>query len=302
MLTTRILTPMLFIAATLLGCKAEDPPEDGPPPPLAAEDAAESFARQICASLYACECSGAGDFGSEDACVEELRVELQASIDEALAAGGTWDDDCAGSLVAAWKTWQCLGPVSARREMNYDPRMCPALKGTLAPGADCNVSSIGDDCRVGSVCVSGVCVETEVPIPIGGVCVFDWQELPCVAEGYCAYDSDSDVSTRICAPLPSEGDACDGDYSCGPSSLNLMCNYETLTCEVGPAAGEPCFEGFSCGPGLYCDGGKDFTCQERYDIGDGCAVDAVCPIDASCVGNLCEAQPPAVCALINFGF
>ncbi|MFO7563110.1 MAG: hypothetical protein R6X02_10745 [Enhygromyxa sp.] len=295
--TLRASTILLSVA--LIGCKPADPPEDQPPAPVGPEDAAESFARQICASLYACEeCSAqAGNFAGEDACIEELRAEFQQSIDEALGAGGTWDADCAGELVRAWAIWDCLGPVSANRQASYDRRLCPVVKGSVAAGDDCVVSSIGDNCNEGSVCVSGVCVQTEVPIPLGQVCEFDWQELPCVSGTYCAYDGE----TRRCQPLPSEGDDCDAGYTCGPTSRNLLCNYDSLTCELGPGVGEPCFQGSSCGPGLYCDGGKDFTCQERFELGDGCAADAVCPVDASCIGNICTADPPAVCSLYYFG-
>lgn len=294
--TLRFLTP-LPIVAILLGCKPEDPGEDLPPP-VAAADAAEAFARQICASLFACECQ-AGGFASEAACFDELRFDFQASIDFALAGGATWNADCAGQLVSAWAKWECLGPQSAVRKAYFDPRVCPVLQGTLTAGADCNSSPVGDDCGEGLVCVAAECVETPVPVPLGSVCRFSWQELPCVGESYCGY---GDNGERRCVPFPSAGDSCDASYSCGPLSRNLMCNYETMTCEVGPAVGEPCFQGSSCGPGLYCDGGKNFTCQERFELGDGCSGDAVCPIDASCVGNICQAVAPAACSLLAFGF
>jgi len=291
----------IFVTATLLGCKREEP-EEQPPAPLELDDAAEALARQICAGFYQCSCPANGEFASEAECVDQLDSDLQASIDTWLDAGASWNADCAGQMLAAWSTWECLGPGLARREAAYDPRVCPIVKGNRPVGSDCSTSQIGDDCAEGLVCISGVCVETVVPVPIGDVCEYDWQELPCAADSWCAYDDNSEQ--RICQPLPSVGDSCDWSegYLCGPGSLDLVCNGETLICEPGPAVGEPCFEGIACGPGLYCDGGKDFTCQERFEIGDGCGADAVCPIDASCIANVCQADPPAACNLIAFGF
>jgi hypothetical protein len=287
----------LVVALTLLGCKPDDEPaEEQPPQPIAVEDGADRIARQLCASLYACECGGVDTaFASEAACVEQVRTNVQTMIDQTLTAGGTWNDDCAGQMVAAWTKWECLGPIAGRRLANYDRRACPVLEGNAFAGSGCDITPLGDDCDPSSVCVGGICIESQVPVPLGEVCQFDWQELPCVPEGYCAYQAES--GTRICEPPRSAGDSCDDNYGCG--APNMMCKYETLICEVGPAAGEPCFDGFTCGPGLYCDGGKDFTCQERFEIGDGCSGNSVCPIDASCVGNICEANPPTICGQIN---
>lgn len=292
----RTLTSTL-LALTVIGCKTEQPPEEQPPAPLAVEDAAEQLARQICAGLFACSCSATG-FDGEDACVDQLSADFQSQIDDLLAWNGSWNAECAGQLLAAWSDWECLGPVSARRQANYDARVCPVVKGTLAAGDPCIASQIGDECGEGSVCVAGVCIDTDVPVPLGSECEFDWQELPCAADSYCGYGSDGE--SRTCLALPVAGDPCDGGYQCGPSSLNLVCDYDTQTCVIGPAAGEPCHDGISCGPGLYCDGGKDFTCQERFELGDGCAADAVCPVDASCINNFCQADPPAVCSLGNY--
>ncbi len=298
--TLRALTLLSLAAATLLGCSKPNH-EDEPPAPISADVAADTFARQICSGLFACSCDTTINFASESECVAQLSGEFQSSIGHLLAVGATWDDACAGQLAATWADWQCLGPSAAQQQAQFDAQICPIIKGTLAAGAECTRTQLGDNCGTGLTCVSSVCVETTVPVPIGQVCEFDWQELPCEAGSYCDYDSDSGV--EICKALPSAGDACNPeDYLCGPSSRDLICGAESAICEPAPGTGAPCFDGYLCAPGNYCDGGKDFTCQAQFELGDGCGADAVCPIDASCIGNVCQADPPAACNLAYFTF
>jgi hypothetical protein len=298
MSASRALTSLCLVVASLLGCKTADEQEQ--PSPVTADEAAGVFARQICASLYTCAC--APEFASEDECVDQLSAQYQARIDELLGWGVSWNADCAGQMVASWSKWQCLGPNQARAEALYDARVCPIVKGALEDGFECSPFSIGDECSAGSVCVSGICVATQVPVPIGSTCEYDWQELPCAAGSYCGYNNTD--GGRICKSQPAAGDACETaeGITCGLPSQGLVCPFETLVCEPAPSVGEPCFEGFYCGAGNYCDGGLDFTCQERFELGDGCGADAVCPVDASCIGSICEADTPAACALENFNF
>ncbi|HVI04036.1 MAG TPA: hypothetical protein VM869_35335 [Enhygromyxa sp.] len=298
----RALPLLSLVVASVFGCKPEDEQEQ-PPAPIAVEDAAEAFARQACKSLLACECAGSDNYSSEDDCIQNLSEHYQTEIDERLDGGASWNAECAGQLLATWSQWKCLGPNEASAQAPFDPRVCPLVKGNLGPGSECQRSDLGDNCAEGSTCVSNVCVATVVPIPLGSTCEFDWQQLPCEDGSYCGLDS-SGSGERICKALPELGDACtlDEGYLCGPGSLGLVCNYEALQCELMPAVGEPCYEGFMCGPGNYCDGGKDFTCQERFDIGDGCGADSVCPVDASCINNICEADPAAACVLVGLDF
>lgn len=298
----RALPLMCLVVTSLLACKPDEE-EQQPPSPIAVEDAAERFARQACKSQFACECASSSNFASEDDCVAQMTEHYQLEIDERLDQGASWNADCAGQLLAAWSQWQCLGPNGAVAQAPYDPRLCPLIKGTAEPGSDCVSYDLGDSCVEGSTCLASVCVSSEVPVARGEVCAYDWQELPCEAESYCGVDP-SGSGERICKALPSAGDICtiDEGWYCGPGSLGLMCNYETERCEPAPAIGEPCFQGSLCGPNAYCDGGKDFTCQERFELGDSCGADAVCPVDASCVSSVCIADPAAACNLASFDF
>ncbi|PRQ00419.1 Dickkopf N-terminal cysteine-rich domain-containing protein [Enhygromyxa salina] len=297
-------TCVSFGVVLLLGCQptTSEPGEDEdlPAVPVEAEDAAQVMAEQICGDLFECACANTAAFLDQADCVERETEQLQIEFDTMLADGATWNAECAGELSKTWTKWACHGPTVAQRQSSYDPRVCPIVKGNLGLGANCFRLRIGDPCREGLACIDQICVESPtLPVPIGGVCELQWETLPCESGSYCAWNGEGQPT---CVAVPQAGDPCDPaqDYLCGLSSHDLICDESTATCVSAPTTGEPCFDQFLCGPGNYCDGGKDFTCQPRRELGDGCGADAVCPVDASCVSNICTADQPAVCNLINW--
>lgn len=280
----------LLAAALVFGCQTtpQDEGGDRPATPIAQEDAAQELAELLCTQLSECECGAS--FTDHATCVEEMSTALATQFDSVLDAGGTWDPDCAGKWAKAVADWECLGPTSAGKTSYFEPRACPMLRGTLGLGEQCNYSMFGDECKDGLSCFSSMCVESvTLPVPLGQTCESGWENLACESGSYCGYDNQS--NTRRCLAVPSEGDSCD-EYLCGPSG-NLLCLAGT--CELAPGEGELCYDGFYCRAGFYCDGGKDFTCQPLQEIGEGCGADAVCPVDSSCIGNICQADAPAVC-------
>ncbi len=295
MSTLRSLTLVCFAGLSLLACRPAE--GDEPPAPVSVDDGAQALAAQICAGLFECSCAEVELYADEAQCVQILRVEFQAAIDEELVTGGTWDEACAGQLVATWSDWACLGPSAAFDVARFDARECPVLKGTGAPAAPCSISALGDSCSPGLSCAAGECIEDEIPVPIGQPCEYQWDQLPCASGGYCTYDNVA--GERLCKAIPKLDDPCDPaeDLLCGPSGLELVCNAASSTCEYAPGIGEPCFEGFLCGPGAYCDGGEDFTCQALFEVGETCAANAVCMTDASCVDGVCTDQPAQTCDL-----
>lgn len=287
---------MSLVALASLACKPTETDDDGehPATPIEAEDAPTQLAEQICAQLFECSC--ASGYADEASCVETQSQLIAARIDTVLDAGGSWDPACAGQLAKTLHEWACLAPTMASQASAFDSRSCPLLRGTVAAGMDCSHDVLGDDCADGLMCIAGVCVTPPtLPVPRGELCNYDWETLPCESGSYCGWDDN--YEQRICRALPKAGDACT-EYLCGPQANDLIC--EANTCVPAPGAGEPCFDGYLCGPGTYCDGGQDFTCQPRREIGDGCGADTVCPVDASCVGNICEADPAAVCSAPNW--
>jgi len=288
-----------------LACKTAEPTDDGddqPATPIEVDDAAAVLAEQICAQMFECTCTN--DFIQESVdeagCVATLTNQYAQGIDAVIAEGGTWDSECAGDLAKALRDWDCLGQTMAMNTSSFSPVLCPVLKGSRGIGSDCWRTSLGDDCQSGLTCVSGTCVETPpLPLTVGQQCGYS-NDLPCEAGTYCEWDPSYEY--RYCTPTPQAGDSCSDDgYSCGPPSNDLICDVGT--CIAAPGEGESCMMWNICSPGLYCDGGKDFTCQPRQDLGEGCGGDAVCPVDASCVANICTADPAAVCSaygLVSF--
>jgi hypothetical protein len=132
------------------------------------------------------------------------------------------------------------------------------------------------------------CVEIgPLPAGEGDLCEVGYVSLPC-GEGL---DCDYVDGEAICVAARELGDACP-DYDC--HSNELVCDSNTQVCVEPAALGESC-EVLSCAPGLYCDGGKDFTCQAQFEVGHGCASDNVCAGGADCINNVCTAPPPAIC-------
>src|SRR5690606_19116737 len=130
----RTLASLALAITSLVGCK---PAEEQPPAPIAAEDAAEAFARQICNGIFPCTCSNAPNYASIEVCVDELSADFQTQIQERLDQGADWNAECAGQLVAAWSQWECLGPAAAQAQAFYDRRLCPVLKGSIPAGGNC---------------------------------------------------------------------------------------------------------------------------------------------------------------------
>jgi hypothetical protein len=291
--STCLLSLALFGALACKPADETDADDDGDQPatPIEADDAAEVIAEQICAQLFSCECPNAVDYADQAACVAAESAEVASRIDSVIAAGGSWDPECAGQLAKAMSDWECLGQNMAMRESSYNPILCPALKGSLGVNGDCYRTPLGDDCQEGLTCLGGVCAVTPtLPVPVGQQCYYG--DLPCATGSYCGWDQNFEM--QICLALPDAGDSCvpDSGY-CGPASNDLLC--VEATCTPAPGEGESCELFQLCAPGLYCDGGKDFTCQLRQELGEGCGADAVCPVDASCLTNICTANPAAIC-------
>lgn len=293
--------PTCLLSLALLGalaCKTAEPTDDGddqPAVPIEAEDAAQVLAEQICAQMYTCECPNNIEYyANQTECVIVETSEIQNAIDGALANGGTWDPVCAGDLAKALRDWECMGQTMAMRESTFSPVLCPVLKGSGGLANECYQTALGDTCQAGLTCLEGVCIETPtLPVPSGQQCYYGY--VPCAAGTYCDWHPSGDG--MICQDLPVAGEACNPNdqYLCGPQSEDLICDIDSSTCIPSPGEGESCEEYTLCQPGLYCDGGKGFTCQPRQELGEGCGGDPVCPVDASCVNSICTADPAAVC-------
>lgn len=282
-------------AAALFAC--QQPSEQEPPPPLQFESAPATLADQVCSGLYACACNNANDFSSQAACVTEKRSEYELLTAGLLAAGAVWDPDCAGRMLEAFSRWECIGPSAAAQESLFDPWLCPVFKGPVPVGADCNtVSFFGDLCVPGSTCLGGTCTEVSVPAAVGERCRYNWDDIPCATGSYCTYSDE--LEDEVCVALPLAGDPCESDWHCGPASNGLHCDLAATICAAAPSAGQPCGSQNRCAPGNYCDGGKDFTCQPKFELGDGCSGSAVCPDDAFCSSNnICEPTQAQACVL-----
>jgi hypothetical protein len=244
----------------------------------------------LCAALFAVGCNGGGggtaaDGGGGDAgtpfqafCLGlretlVLRDGTCAGMPAAMAQGFENRDPCAawtpgvadGTLLFdVTNAGACLSAVSARScTTATPPAACAAvLRGTLPPGASCNVARqifVFSECESGSRCVlgvSGACTGTCVRKAPDGV--------PCSNTQPCVDGEGCDGRTGLCAPLPASGETC---------------GIPTL---------------FPCAEGLYCtDIANGGTCLPLHATGGPCSADAECPSPDLCLPA--SGQPGATC-------
>jgi hypothetical protein len=104
---------------------------------------------------------------------------------------------------------------------------------------------------------------------------------PCAPELYC------DALTSTCAPLPAESESCATLGRCAPG---FFCD-SALVCQPLPGAFESCLDSGACAAELDCGigAGADAGAVCRPPelpgrvIGEGCELDAQCPLGADCV-------------------
>ncbi|GEM_PF-3926671 len=300
---TRALSCLTLAAGLSLGCALTTEEDDADADaetgaetaaePLTEADAAAALAEQLCHQQFSCACSVL-QYNDEATCIAAETAAIQVLIDEGVAEGGQWDEVCAGQLLQARADWGCLGPEAVANMEIPDITECPLTRGRATFGQPCSWEHLGDSCRPDLACYGGVCnTPPTLPVSIGEPCTLSWQDLPCESGSYCRFGS---ANERICVPDPQLGDTCDPtkNSSCGPQKFELVCP-DGGVCESTPGEGLPCTFGSQCAPGFYCDGGKDFTCQARFEVGDSCAANTVCPTDAWCLDNICVGAEAKIC-------
>lgn len=270
--------------------------------PVEVDEFAAEAAATVCAQLFECSC---GDnlatepveplpWPDEAACVAEKQAEFQAMLDELLVTGGSFSPECGGEYIAGFARLRCDSAYdyAAGGGGYFQPRLCPLVVREQALGSSCTVNYAGmlDDCGAGKLCgpETQTCVPIDpLPVAEGRICEVEYIQLPCADGLVCEYFD----GERICTAPLALGDACP-DYDC--YSDEWVCHPDELTC-VAPAGLDESCQLLPCGPGLYCDGGKEFTCQAEFEYGHGCVNDNVCAEGGGCINNYCTAPPPAIC-------
>ena len=300
----RLLPSIALCLLLLPACTTPQP--DGPDEIVATPVSADQFANQAavasCAQLFECEC---GDnpvtpqseplpWASEADCVAEKEPEFQATLDQVLATGGAFSDECGGEYIAAIQRTACktAWDYVLSGEATYNPVLCPLAVHEQAIGAECDpwASTLTNDCGEDKYCAyeTNTCVARgPIPVAKGGNCDGGYYDFPCEEGLVCGYDGNGNT----CQPPAKAGDPCP-NYSC--LGADLTCDSNTLICIANATEGEPC-EQRSCAAGLYCDGGMEFICVAQYEAGHGCANDSVCAEGGRCIGNVCQPPEPLAC-------
>jgi hypothetical protein len=207
-------------------------------------------------------------------------------------------EDCAGGLAGGMlcveeKCVGCARSRDCRLTELCDPvqRRC-ALRACW--GDECAAHS---DCKLGSFCVQGLCLDPAHPRQSGGV--------TCAAQ-VCGSNRDCNAGQRC----NQRTFVCEQDLGClagSPCALGQVCNPGSGVCEAGCTAATaaqvcgalvPCIDGrcvqcssdANCGPGLTCDVGAG-VCRGP----SGCATSRDCEIPKTCdraTATCAAARPP----------
>lgn len=224
--------------------------------------------------LSALECAGTAICGFDPTCVDMCCVGACRVLAEPLKLG----DDCGvGSQV-------CGSGTYCRFDSNTGMGVCsePPGVGQPCPDAVCD-----DD----SLCLWNGETQTCVALrPAGKPC--DWDDQ-CERGLTCKHDQN--YENGVCYRPADEGEACD------PNSPDQVCRRFDNYCDPGtkicgplPGNGEPCFE-WSCRGDFFCVDGTQ-RCSPVADEGEGCGYQpntgnyVPCSGDNVCVGDEFDAQ------------
>lgn len=162
--------------------------------------------------------------------------------------------------------------------------ICAPTKGTLAPGAACELAE---------QCSSGWC-----QVSVGGGCgtcgAPKWPTLgqPCAEERVCDVGLYCDHKRNACVPVVSEGGSCENSVECGPGGMACLTN---VCVRVAPAKVEECSTSDSTS-GEPCDNQRG-VCTNGRCVADPRGLGAVCDIRHSCkaqfacLRGLCRERP-----------
>lgn len=266
----------------------------------------------VCADGFLCDSEGVCVTGEQgDNCVSERDCQLPlACVEGACGAPRgpdepcTADTDCHPGLACVSDSCApvlapCIDPSACGDNaacVASQARVCEPLSqlgqpctnsGDCMPDGWCEAGTCAARPGAGAPCADGVyCGE-------GLACVFATGECddmpedgePCALGemGPFVCGEEQACVSGLCAPVPSEGEACgDGNNACADE---LGCQFNTdgtSVCVPEVGVGEPCTNDTQCEPGTYCEF-SSMTCAQVADAGEPCEDGNECGPQGSCV-------------------
>ncbi len=263
--------------------------------PLDRSDAPRAYAEARCEVAAACAC-GANALADE-ACVAEAEQRFQILLDDAEAAGLSYDPECGAELVPTqWTGCETLVESLQQDPQYQDPiadfPVCGActrfLFGDLGAGAPCGVANAPSifACEQGLSCRRGQCTDPCEQAEVGENC----EETFCESGLQCDFTV---FGEWTCVEPPAggcgEGEVCDADEFCDI--------WETVTCVPRRPVDETCRRN-ECSTDAFCDGGAsggaEGVCAEKQADGSPCTAREQCVADW-CDDGQCGTGAPLVC-------
>jgi hypothetical protein len=223
----------------------------------------EQLAAVKCDLLFACAC--ADSFSSKETCLNQTRAELQQMQASAKELHLTYDETCAGKLIAKLTERGC-DPLAA-----CEPEVCWPYYGTTTFGGGCepSLTRLTTTCAQGSTCWYHQTKQANCGEP-------------------CSFE------------LYPEGTQCMGGLLC---DVGLTCSEQAGgVCTPDAKAGEPCLDGAVCGEDSYCTFNDPAapTCAAKQPNGAACSKNNEC-LGRLCAGGKCG-DLPAICSSGDFPY
>lgn len=258
------------------------------------DDAPETFARELCAAYYDCECDDTRPnppFTSQENCEAEIEAQLQSDFDRADDAELFYDSSCATQALEYFRNLDCRLAEEATLEdlsVLFYGINCKVLFGTDEIGESCELlnGNADDTCVQDAYCDKGTCVA--YPPSPGDDC--DPALSLCMDGGFCIDKSGG--SDNVCEVLPGQGELCLGTLDlCGPE---LACNQDDKTCQPAPAEGDACAQGAvtPCSNGLHCEADM---CVANPGAGEACMQTPGCAFGLTCEAGTCVTDSALTC-------
>lgn len=264
----------------------------GAAPPVTANDFVGAWAHAVCDNIAAC-CAKGGIGYNANNCLVAVQGLIQAGVNQATAAGATYDATAAGDCVAKTRDAVVACNDTTQSKSDTNAACNRVYSGTKKPGESCNLSSDCASSPDGTVTCdhwstgsqdggasSGTLCQLR-KTPKGGEPCGSSGGMPASVVGACDYgQSDAfacDYQTHACVPRSDIGATCTSSDSCVTTAY---CASQKCAARLGVGGACTGF-GSECDATSRCDTATKLCAAK---LADG----AVCMTGTDCAGGRCS--------------
>lgn len=236
--------PCALILVGSLACDVEE----SEPRTVALERVEAALSAELCDRMFSCRCEQGRRYDDRTSCEQDaalLAERIESIPDLYPELDLTYDATCMGTIVDLYASVGC-SPTVPLEDPDVCTRPCHYFHGSRQVRQTCQLNDNGvSDCAQGLSCWDGACRDQCAEDDVDS---FAQQGESCFPQG-CAPDLLCDFNTETCQRAPQLGEPCPEGTCAG----DLQCNPDNTLCETLPLAGEPCLGGFACAEDLFCE-------------------------------------------------